>query len=632
MAEGLSAAAGKMKTINEDAKGNSFASRADYLAHRERQRLSQIDEAKQEDAAPAMVREKASKPAKAASTDNKSLRDISASLKTIQAILKGMAKNSESHLRAISKKLDRGNRTEVQKVLPKKSQSTPLPVGTTKDKIISGRYLAITAAWQNKVAELLHRLVVKKSPRAPARRSRAAKAHGDNNKGLAGFAKYLATAMLGVGAGALAGMLVGAVIGGIKAMVGGVASAVLAVGKLAVVGMVSGVKALLGGIASVVTAAMSKLASSVSSVIKAIGTKGVEVAKSVVNTVKATAPKVLEKAKAFANKAKEVIAAGAKAVKTNTPKVLEKAKYVAKTVAKVAKKDGTRIVSKSKEIISAGARTATAFAARPDKGVAILEGGAKVVSRAKNVIGAGAKSLRMITPVAAAVAGKGIRVAGAAMKTAPKSIISAAASAIKKAPMYVGAAADTAKDMIKSGTATRAAAKAAGTVGSKGVIRTLGKAILKKLPVAGAIIGVGLGARRAMQGDWKGAGAEVGSGIAATVPGAGTAASIGADAWLVKHDMDLARESKLKVAKTSVMPMTRQLEASQQRNDEAKDLREKRMTESPNIQSSTVNNTTHSGSQQASPRLSARNPDSTVDFLRKVQISGTILGQGFIIS
>ena len=76
--------------------------------------------------------------------------------------------------------------------------------------------------------------------------------------------------------------------------------------------------------------------------------------------------------------------------------------------------------------------------------------------------------------------------------------------------------------------------------GSKVAGKALGKAALKKIPVLGVLAGLGFGLSRLLEGDVKGAGLEVASGVTGSVPGLGTAASVGIDAYLAKHDMDKA--------------------------------------------------------------------------------------------
>lgn len=68
--------------------------------------------------------------------------------------------------------------------------------------------------------------------------------------------------------------------------------------------------------------------------------------------------------------------------------------------------------------------------------------------------------------------------------------------------------------------------------------KSVGKSLAKKIPVIGALAGLGFAADRAMRGDWLGAAGEAGSGLLSTVPVLGTAGSIGIDAWLAKRDFD----------------------------------------------------------------------------------------------
>jgi len=65
----------------------------------------------------------------------------------------------------------------------------------------------------------------------------------------------------------------------------------------------------------------------------------------------------------------------------------------------------------------------------------------------------------------------------------------------------------------------------------------LAKGVAKGIPFVGALAGLGFGISRAMSGDWKGAAAEVGGGVASIFPGAGTAASIATDVGLLARDV-----------------------------------------------------------------------------------------------
>ena len=81
---------------------------------------------------------------------------------------------------------------------------------------------------------------------------------------------------------------------------------------------------------------------------------------------------------------------------------------------------------------------------------------------------------------------------------------------------------------------------------------------LKKLPVIGALAGLGFGGYRALQGDYTGAGMEVASGAASLLPGIGTGASFGIDAAIAARDM--YRDNNVK-------PDTMKLEAPNMQNN-----------------------------------------------------------------
>jgi hypothetical protein len=89
--------------------------------------------------------------------------------------------------------------------------------------------------------------------------------------------------------------------------------------------------------------------------------------------------------------------------------------------------------------------------------------------------------------------------------------------------------------------AAPAAGKAAASVTAKLVpklvAKSAGKSLLKKIPILGALAGAGFAVDRAIRGDWLGAGGEVLSGLASTVPVIGTAASLAIDAGLMARDI-----------------------------------------------------------------------------------------------
>lgn len=100
-------------------------------------------------------------------------------------------------------------------------------------------------------------------------------------------------------------------------------------------------------------------------------------------------------------------------------------------------------------------------------------------------------------------------------------------------------------------TTGKTATKSASKFGTKGLLKIggkgLGKTLLKKLPLVGVLAGVGFGLQRLMSGDAAGAALEVASGVAGSVPGIGTGASVGIDAAIAARDMG-AFDSKGKPA------------------------------------------------------------------------------------
>lgn len=88
-----------------------------------------------------------------------------------------------------------------------------------------------------------------------------------------------------------------------------------------------------------------------------------------------------------------------------------------------------------------------------------------------------------------------------------------------------------------AGAAGKNLTKQAGKLGAKAV----GKSLLKKIPILGALAGVGFAVSRAAKGDWLGAAGELASGVASTIPGLGTAASLAIDAGLAARDISQSK-------------------------------------------------------------------------------------------
>ncbi len=92
------------------------------------------------------------------------------------------------------------------------------------------------------------------------------------------------------------------------------------------------------------------------------------------------------------------------------------------------------------------------------------------------------------------------------------------------------------KQLLKKGT-KKIAAKVGGKAIAKVGAKALGKGLLKKIPFVGLGAGLLFAGQRLMAGDMKGAMLEAASGIAGTIPGVGTAISVGLDATLAAKDM-----------------------------------------------------------------------------------------------
>ena len=91
------------------------------------------------------------------------------------------------------------------------------------------------------------------------------------------------------------------------------------------------------------------------------------------------------------------------------------------------------------------------------------------------------------------------------------------------------------------GAAKSVLKKGAKLIGIKGISKiggkVLGKSLLKKIPFLGLGAGLLFAGQRLMAGDLSGAGLEALSGLASTLPGLGTALSVGIDATLAAKDM-----------------------------------------------------------------------------------------------
>ena len=203
----------------------------------------------------------------------------------------------------------------------------------------------------------------------------------------------------------------------------------------------------------------------------------------IVSAGKGLAANVLSKGAALAESGKATVA-----------DLLTKGKGVATTALEA----GKGMLSKGADAAKAAGSTVAA------KGSSILEAGKGLISKVPGV----AKG------IGGAVLGAGGGLLAAA-KSKGASLLESGKGLISKIPGLGGAAGG-------------AAAGAAGKIGLKNII--------KNVPVLGLLARTGFAVKRAMDGDWTGAGMEVAAGIASTFPGAGTAGALGIDAALIAKD------------------------------------------------------------------------------------------------
>ena len=132
--------------------------------------------------------------------------------------------------------------------------------------------------------------------------------------------------------------------------------------------------------------------------------------------------------------------------------------------------------------------------------------------------------------------GKKLRTIVAGGKKAAKGATKSISKVAKSGTKLVKGASKAGKALLKKG-AKKIAAKVGGKAIAKVGAKALGKGLLKKIPFVGMGAGLLFAGQRLMAGDFKGAMMEAASGIASTIPGVGTAVSVGLDAALAAKDM-----------------------------------------------------------------------------------------------
>lgn len=128
-----------------------------------------------------------------------------------------------------------------------------------------------------------------------------------------------------------------------------------------------------------------------------------------------------------------------------------------------------------------------------------------------------------------------------------------------------------AKNMVMD-VLTNPLGKKAGTKAvAKGAAKGLSKSLLKKIPLIGAVAGAAFAINRALEGDFTGAAMELASGVASTIPGVGTAVSVGFDAGLIAKDMKTAGgEDMVAEAKNRTSMMDAGMSGASARNGSVK--------------------------------------------------------------
>ena len=218
---------------------------------------------------------------------------------------------------------------------------------------------------------------------------------------------------------------------------------------------------------------------------------------------------------------------------------------------RIRKEDPKRLTESTKELIESGlmhgrgSKQALKTNIEPGKtALSELTGEAEQLTQ-EELAGALGSNSGSLIPGLPGQAGQSSSIVGDAAETA----------ALMAAPSLMGKAWDkitgkkTPKEIEKiadSGTKK--------TLGKR-LTKFVGKSALKKIPIIGALAGIGFGAQRALEGDWEGAAAEVASGAAGSIPGVGTAASLAIDAGLEARDNNRAEQMSEYSRDTGIKPI-----------------------------------------------------------------------------
>ena len=214
--------------------------------------------------------------------------------------------------------------------------------------------------------------------------------------------------------------------------------------------------------------------------------------------------------------------------------------------AKLAKEaaQGAEQVAKKPSILSrilgggtktAGVEGAEQVAKKPSILSRILGGGSKAAETGVEAGVEGIASTGAKPGIMSKIFGGGSKAAETGVEAGVEGIASTGAKPGIMSKIFGGAGKEGVKLVEKEGvkTAEKVGAKSLAKVG----LKALGKSALKKIPLLGLAAGGVFAAQRALKGDFLGAAGELASGAAGTIPGIGTAASIGIDAALAAKDM-----------------------------------------------------------------------------------------------
>ena len=184
---------------------------------------------------------------------------------------------------------------------------------------------------------------------------------------------------------------------------------------------------------------------------------------------------------------------------------------------------------------------------------------------------------RMIPSSVKSIKSNAIKTGGLISKIIPESVKSNAIktggflSKIIPSGVKTGAVALAAKigskKVAESATkvGSKKVAESATKIGATSLLKGGAKLGGKLIPGLGLAMGIGFGAKRAMNGDYTGAGLELLSGLASTIPGIGTATSLAIQGGLIARDIHRDVQNKTKQAVTDTTNGIKNLNATNEK-------------------------------------------------------------------